>query len=116
MCREVQELRRHRQRRLLVVVAEYADGYHRAASGKAEVLIHGRRAPVLGRICMDQMMADITGIDDVKAEDEAVLMGTDGDECITAEDLARWSGTISYEILVDAANRVERVFRNGTED
>ena len=108
--------RTDRTTRVATVTCGYADGYHRAASGKAEVLIHGRRAPVLGRICMDQMMADITGIDGVKAEDEAVLMGTDGDECITAEDLARWSGTISYEILVDAANRVERVFRNGTED
>ena len=108
--------RTDRTTRVATVTCGYADGYHRAASGKAEVLIHGRRAPVLGRICMDQMMVDITGIDDVKAEDEAVLMGTDGDECITAEDLARWSGTISYEILVDAANRVERVFRNGTED
>jgi alanine racemase len=65
---------------------------------------------------MDQMMADITGIDGVQPEDEAVLMGTDGDESITAEDLAKWSGTISYEILVDAANRVERVFRGGEED
>ena len=77
---------------------------------EAEVLICGRRAPILGRICMDQMMADITGIDGVQVDDEAVLMGTDGDECISAEDLAKWSGTISYEILVDAANRVERVF------
>ena len=65
---------------------------------------------------MDQMMADISGIDDVKAEDEAVLMGTDGNESITAEDLAKWSGTISYEILVDAANRVERVFRSGMSE
>jgi alanine racemase len=62
------------------------------------------------------MMADITGIDGVKADDEAVLMGSDGNECITAEDIARWSGTISYEILVDAANRVERVFSDCTEN
>ena len=102
--------------RVATVTCGYADGYHRAASGKAEVLIRGKRAQVLGRICMDQMMADITGIDGVQPEDEAVLMGTDGDESITAEDLAKWSGTISYEILVDAANRVERVFRGGEED
>ena len=102
--------------RVATVTCGYADGYHRAASGKAEVLIRGKRAQVLGRICMDQMMANITGIDGVQPEDEAVLMGTDGDESITAEDLAKWSGTISYEILVDAANRVERVFRSGEED
>ena len=65
---------------------------------------------------MDQMMADITGIDGVQVDDEAVLMGTDGDECISAEDLAKWSGTISYEILVDAANRVERVFCGRKEE
>lgn len=102
--------RTDRPTRVATVTCGYADGYHRAASGKAEVLICGRRAPILGRICMDQMMADITGIDGVQVDDEAVLMGTDGDECISAEDLAKWSGTISYEILVDAANRVERVF------
>ena len=108
--------RTDRNTRVATVTCGYADGYHRAASGKAEVLIHGKRAPILGRICMDQMMADISGIDDVKAEDEAVLMGTDGNESITAEDLAKWSGTISYEILVDAANRVERVFRSGMSE
>ncbi len=108
--------RTDRATRVATVTCGYADGYHRAASGKAEVLIHGKRAPVLGRICMDQLMADISGIDDVKAEDEAVLMGTDGTESITAEDLAKWSGTISYEILVDAANRVERVFSSGKSE
>ena len=108
--------RTDRPARIATVTCGYADGYHRAASGKAEVLIRGKRVPVLGRICMDQMMADITGIDDVQAEDEAVLMGTDGDECISAEDIAKWSGTISYEILVDAANRVERVFSSSEEN
>ena len=108
--------RTDRPARIATVTCGYADGYHRAASGKAEVLIRGKRVPVLGRICMDQMMADITGIDDVQAEDEAVLMGTDGDECISAEDIAKWSGTISYEILVDAANRVERVFSSSKEN
>ena len=108
--------RTDRVTRVATVTCGYADGYHRAASGKAQVLIHGKRAPILGRICMDQMMADITGIDGVQPEDEAVLIGTDGDESITAEDLAKWSGTISYEILVDAANRVERVFRSSEDN
>ena len=97
--------------RVATITCGYADGYHRAAGGRAEVLIHGKRVPVLGRICMDQMMADVTGIDDVQPEDEVILMGESGRDQITAEDLARWSGTISYEILLSVGSRVERVFR-----
>ncbi len=104
--------RTDRPTRVATVTCGYADGYHRCAGGKAEVLIHGRRVPVLGRICMDQMMADITGLEDVQPEDEVVLMGESGGERITAEDLARWSGTISYEILLSVGSRVERVFRD----
>ena len=74
------------------------------------MLIHGRRVPVLGRICMDQMMADVSELDNVQPEDEVVLMGESGNERITAEDLAAWSGTISYEILLSVGSRVERVF------
>ena len=96
--------------RVATVTCGYADGYHRSAGGRAEVLIHGRRVPILGRICMDQMMADVSGLDDVRPEDEVVLMGESGSERITAEDLARWSGTISYEILLSVGSRVERVF------
>ena len=103
--------RTDRPMRVATVTCGYADGYHRCAGGKAEVLIHGRRVPVLGRICMDQMMADVTGLADVQPEDEVVLMGESGGERITAEDLARWSGTISYEILLSVGSRVERVFR-----
>ena len=102
--------RTDRPTRVATVTCGYADGYHRCAGGKAEVLIHGRRVPVLGRICMDQMMADVSELDNVQPEDEVVLMGESGGECITAEDLARWSGTISYEILLSVGSRVERVF------
>ena len=97
-------------RRIATITCGYGDGYHRAASGKAQVLIRGRRFPVVGRICMDQMMADITGAEDIQAGDEAVLIGRSGDEMITAEDLARWCGTISYEVLLSASSRVERTF------
>ena len=100
-----------RTTRVATVTCGYGDGYHRAASGRAEVLIHGRRARILGRICMDQMMADVSDIEDVKPEDPVVLMGTDGEERITAEDIARWAGTISYEVLLSAGGRVERVRR-----
>lgn len=91
----------------------YGDGYHRAASGRAEVIIRGRRARVLGRICMDQMMADVTHIPGVAAGDEVTLMGRDGDERITAEDIAAWAGTISYEVLLAATGRVPREWIHG---
>ena len=102
--------RTDRTKRIATVTCGYADGYPRCAGEKAEVLIHGMRAKILGRICMDQMMADITDIPEARTEDEVVLMGIDGEERITAEDIAKWAGTISYEILLSAGSRVERVF------
>ncbi len=97
-----------RPTRLATICCGYGDGYHRAASGQAEVLIRGKRAKVVGRICMDQMMVDVTDIPEVRAGDIVTLMGRDGEEEITAEDLARWAGTISYEVLLAATGRVER--------
>ena len=97
--------------RAATVTCGYADGYHRSAAGNAEVLIHGKRAKILGRICMDQMIADVTGIPEAVPGDEVVLIGIDGEDRITAEDIARWSGTISYEILLSVGSRVDRVFR-----
>lgn len=94
--------------RVATIACGYGDGYHRAASGKAQVLIHGQRARVLGRICMDQMMADVTDIPGVVPGDTVTLMGRDGEACITAEDIAAWAGTISYEILLAATGRVPR--------
>ena len=97
--------------RAATVTCGYGDGYHRAAGAQGYVLIHGKRAKIIGRICMDQMMADVTAIDDVRAGDEVVLMGKDGIEEITAEDIAGWAGTISYEILLSCGRRMNRVFR-----
>ena len=97
--------------RIATITCGYGDGYHRAASGQAEVLIRGKRAKVLGRICMDQMMADVTEIPDARTGDTAVLMGSDGEECITAEDIAGWCGTISYEVLLSCGSRVEKQIR-----
>lgn len=96
--------------RVATVACGYGDGYHRAASGQAEVLIGGKRAKVLGRICMDQMMADVTDISGVQPGDRVVLMGEMGAERITAEDIARWADTISYEVLLGATSRVPRVW------
>ena len=100
--------RTDRPTRIATVTCGYGDGYHRAASGRAEVLIRGQRARILGRVCMDQMMADVTEIPGVQPEDEVTLMGRDGAAEITAEDIARWSGTISYEVLLSATGRVTR--------
>lgn len=77
----------------------YFDGYDRKLSNLGYVLIKGRRAPVRGRVCMDNIMVDITDIPDVKIEDEAVLLGRQGDEEISAEQMASWAGTINYEIV-----------------
>lgn len=99
-----------RPMRVATVACGYGDGYHRAASGKAQVIIHGRRARVLGRICMDQMMVDVTDIPQAAPGDVVTLMGRDGDACITAEEIAAWAGTISYEVLLAATGRVCRVW------
>ena len=96
--------------RVATVACGYGDGYHRAASGRAMALIRGRRVPVIGRICMDQLMLDVTQVPDVRAGDAATLLGRDGDACITADELAGWAGTISYEILLAATERVHRVW------
>ena len=88
----------------------YADGYTRMLSGKAEALVKGRRVPVTGRICMDQCMIDVTGIEDVKVGDEAVLFGKQGDGFIHIDELAEKLGTINYEIVCMISKRVPRVY------
>ena len=96
--------------RIATITCGYGDGYHRTAGNKGFVLIRGKKARILGRVCMDQMMADVTGIDGVRAGDEAVLMGRSGSEQITAEEIAAWAGTISYEILLSCGSRVIREY------
>ncbi len=88
----------------------YADGYPRQLSGKGEVLIHGRRAPILGRVCMDQFMVDVTGIENAAVGDEVVLLGQQGEETITAEEIGRISGRFNYELVSDITKRVPRSF------
>ena len=98
------------RRKIATVACGYGDGYHRAATGHAQVLIHGVRCPVVGRICMDQMMADVTAVPRVQAGDEAVLIGRSGQDEITAADVAAWAGTIPYEVLLAATGRVRRIW------
>ncbi len=105
-----------RPMRVATVACGYGDGYHRSASGRAKVLLRGQRAPVVGRVCMDQMMVDVTAIPGVQPGDEVVLMGSQGNETITADELGAWCGTIGYEVLLAATDRVHRRWVNGDAD
>lgn len=93
----------------------YADGYPRALSGKAHVLINGKEAPILGRICMDQLMADVSGISDVSEGDVVTLIGYDHGKTITADDIAEMCGTIGYEIVCGISKRIPRVIYKNDE-
>ncbi len=98
------------------VACGYGDGYHRSASGKAQVIIHGARCPVVGLICMDQMMVDVSALPDVEPGDEAILLGAEDGASVTADDLGAWSGTVSYEVLLAATERVHRRWVGGCEE
>lgn len=90
----------------------YADGYPRFLSGKGRVLVHGQYAPVVGNICMDQCMVDVTHIPHVNIGDEVVLIGRQGDKEILADEVAEKTGTINYEIVCRIGKRVQRVYVN----
>ena len=96
--------------RIATVSAGYADGYPRALSNQGCVLIHGKKAPIIGRICMDQMMVDVTDVPEVREDDEAILWG--GTVSDTAETIARKTDTIPYEVLCGVSRRVPRVYRD----
>ena len=96
--------------RAATITCGYGDGYFRSAGKEGYVLIHGKRAKILGRICMDQMVVDITDIENVSVGEEAILIGHVENEEINAEDIASWAGTISYEILLSVGSRVDRIF------
>jgi alanine racemase len=89
----------------------YADGFDRNLSNKAEVLVRGRRAPVIGKITMDQTMIDVGHIRGVRVGDEVVLIGRQGREEIRTEKLARLAGTIAYETVCSISNRVPRIYK-----
>lgn len=96
--------------RVATIPVGYADGYPRMLSGKGHVLIKGRKAPILGRVCMDQFMVDVTDIEGATRGDEVVLLGKQGDERITAEELGDLSGRFNYELVCDISKRVPRNF------
>ena len=97
--------------RVATIPVGYGDGYPRALSGPTGyVLIHGKKAPILGRVCMDQFMVDVSGIPEASLGDCVTLIGVDGNECITVEMLGDLSGRFNYELVCDLGNRVPRVF------
>ncbi|MDY7042478.1 MAG: alanine racemase [Chloroflexota bacterium] len=98
-----------------LVPVGYGDGYHRILSNKGAVLIHGQRAPIVGRVCMDQFVVDVSDIADVRQDDEVVVFGRQGEAEITAEEVARWGQTINYEVTTSILPRVTRVFLRGGE-
>ena len=100
-----------RKTRVATVPVGYADGYRRSLSGKFYVLIRGRRAPILGRVCMDQMMVDITDVPDVKIDDPVVLVGNDGNDVITVEEIAAAADSFNYEFVCGISRRVPRRYR-----
>ena len=91
----------------------YADGYRRNLSGKFYVLIHGQKAPILGRICMDQMMVDVTHIPGVQVGDRVTLVGTDGEEAITMEQISAQADSFNYEFVCGISRRVPRLYVQG---
>lgn len=99
--------------RVATIPVGYGDGYPRGLSGRGHVLIHGRRAQILGRVCMDQMMVDVTGIPQAVQGDRVTLLGKDQEEHITAEMLGELSGRFNYELVCDINKRVPRVYLQG---
>jgi alanine racemase len=99
-----------RESLIAAVSIGYADGYSVAFSSNCEMLVRGRRVPVIGRICMDVSMIDLTDIDGVNEDDEVVVIGQQNGECITAAELASRAGTHAYEILTSLGSRARRVY------
>jgi alanine racemase len=98
-----------------LVMCGYADGLPRSLSNRGSVLVRGQRAPIVGRICMDMCMVDVTDVADVAAGDEVVLIGRQGEEKITADEVAGLAGTISYEVLCAISARVPRLYLRAGE-
>ena len=95
---------------LATIPVGYADGYFRSLSNKGSVLIHGQYAPICGRVCMDQFMVDITDIPEVHEGDSVVIMGRDGDQMLSAEEISSLAGSFNYELVCEVSRRVPRVY------
>lgn len=103
-----------RPTRIATVPVGYADGYPRSLSNRASVLLHGRRAPIIGRVCMDQFMVDVTDMPQVSVGDVVTLVGQDGEEILSVEEISEMAGSFNYEFVCDVSRRVPRVYvKNG---
>ncbi len=96
--------------RIATIPVGYADGYDRILSSQGHMLIRGKRAPIIGRVCMDLTMLDVGHIPDAKADDEVVILGTQGSESISADEIAEHTGSINYEIVSSLTSRVPKVY------
>ncbi len=96
--------------KIATVAIGYADGFSRVLSGKAKVLVSGKKVPVVGNICMDQCMIDVTGIDNINLGDEVIIFGSDGNNTISVDSVALLLGTINYEVVCSVARRVPRAY------
>ena len=103
-----------RPTRIATVPVGYADGYPRSLSNRASVLLHGRRVPIIGRVCMDQFMVDVTDMPQVSVGDVVTLIGQDGEEILSVEEISEMAGSFNYEFVCDVSRRVPRVYiKNG---
>lgn len=98
--------------RVAVLPIGYSDGLNRQLSNRGHVLVRERRAPIVGRVCMDMVMIDVTTIPGVTVGDEVMLIGQQASERITADNLAEWTGTISYEVLCAISPQIPRLYRS----
>jgi len=101
-----------RKTKIAVLPIGYADGYSRRLSNNGFVLIRSRRAPIVGTVCMDMTMVDVTDIGSVQVGDDVTLIGAQGQEAIGADDIAEWTGTIPYEVLCAIGPRVPRLYQS----
>ena len=96
--------------KIAVISGGYGEGLPRGISNRGKVLISGKRVNLIGRVCMDMIMADITGLKDIRPGNEVVFLGRQGDEIITGDDMAGWGGTVSYEIFCSIGQRNTRKY------
>ena len=102
--------------RMAVVPVGYADGLSRGLSGKGSFLLRGKEVPVVGRICMDMCMVDITHVPEAQVGDTVTIFGTDGDQTLTCDEIARQTGTIAYEVLCGVNKRIPRIYLSGGKE
>jgi alanine racemase len=99
---------------IATVPVGYADGYNRRLSSRGHMLVHGQRVPIVGRVCMDLSMLDVGSVAEVALEDEVVVFGKQGNEAVTADEIATSIGTINYEVVSTITGRVPRVYNKSS--